>query len=259
MSESLYIAASGMHAQQLNIDVIANNLANVNTTAFKKSRVEFEDLMYREIVKANGLVGDAKNTHAVGVGAGISNTSKVFSMGEVKKTERPLDLAVQGDGFYEVVLPDGSYGYTRSGSFHVNSDGYLVNNEGYVISPLVQIPGDTEQMLIGPDGTVRVQVSGEEELFESGRIELAKFVNPAGLNPMGDNLYLPTEQSGNALYSVPGEDGAGVVAQGFLEASNVALVEELTSLILAQRAYEINSKVVQASDEMMSIVNNLRR
>ena len=259
MSESLYIAASGMHAQQLNIDVIANNLANVNTTAFKKSRVEFEDLMYREILKSNGLVGDAQNSHAVGVGAGISNTSKVFSMGEVKKTERPLDLAVQGDGFYEVVLPDGSYGYTRSGSFHVNGDGYLVNNDGYVVSPLVQIPGDTEQVIISPDGTVRVQVSGEEELFESGRIELAKFVNPAGLNPKGDNLYLPTEQSGDALYSVPGEDGAGVVAQGFLEASNVTLVEELTSLILAQRAYEINSKVVQASDEMMSIVNNLRR
>ncbi|MGD8641251.1 MAG: flagellar basal-body rod protein FlgG [Gammaproteobacteria bacterium] len=259
MSESLYIAASGMHAQQLNIDVIANNLANVNTTAFKKSRVQFEDLMYREITKANGLVGDEQNSHAVGVGTGVSNTSKEFSMGEIKQTQRPLDLAINGNGFYEVVLPDGSYGYTRSGSFHVDSDGYLASNDGYIVSPLVQIPADTEQVLINPDGTVKVQVSGEDELIETGRIELAKFVNPAGLNPMGDNLYIPTQQSGDALYSVPGRDGTGVVAQGFLESSNVTLVEELTNLILAQRAYEINSKVVQASDEMMSIVNNLRR
>jgi len=259
MSESLYIAASGMHAQQMNIDVIANNLANVNTTAFKKSRVEFEDLMYREIAKANGLVGDEQNRHSIGVGAGLSGTSKVFSVGEMKKTERALDLAVRGDGFFEVVMPDGSYGYTRSGSFHINNEGYLVNNEGYVVSPLIQLPGDTEQVLINPDGSVKVKVSGEDELIEMGRLELAKFVNPSGLNPLGDNLYAPTQQSGDALYSEPGQDGAGLVAQGFLEASNVELVEELTNLILAQRAYEINSKVVQASDEMLSIVNNLRR
>jgi len=248
-----------MHAQQSNIDVIANNLANVNTTAFKKSKVEFEDLLYREVLSSNGLVGNPQNSQSIGLGAGVASTSKVFSMGEMKKTDRPLDLAIQGDGFYEVVLPDGSYGYTRSGSFHVNSDGYLVNNDGYLVSPLVQMPSDTEKVLISPDGTVKVQVTGGQDILETGRIELAKFINPSGLNPMGDNLYVPTEKSGDALYSVPGEDGSGVVAQGFLEASNVTLVEELTNLILAQRAYEINSKVVQASDEMMSIVNNLRR
>jgi len=259
MSESLYIAASGMSAQQSNIDVIANNLANVNTTSFKKSKVEFEDLLYREVMKSNGLVGDTQNSQSIGLGAGISNTSKIFSVGEMKKTDRPLDIAIQGDGFYEVILPDGSYGYTRAGTFHVNNDGYLVNNDGYTVSPLVQVPSDTQQVLVSPDGTVKVQVAGSQDLLETGRIELAKFVNPSGLNPAGDNLYIPTEQSGDALYSVPGEDGAGVVAQGFLEASNVSLVEELTNMILAQRAYEINSKVVQASDEMMSIVNNLRR
>ena len=259
MSESLYIAASGMHAQQLNIDVIANNLANVNTTGFKKSRVDFEDLMYREISKANGLVGDEQNKNAIGVGSGIAGTSKVFSMGEVKKTERPLDLAVLGDGFFEVVLPDGSYGYTRSGAFRINSDGYISNSDGYVVSPLVQIPNDAEQVLIQPDGTVKALVAGEDSLVEIGRFEMAEFVNPSGLNPVGNNLYLPTQQSGDAIYHTPGEEGAGTIEQGFLETSNVKLVEELTNLVLAQRAYEINSKVVQASDEMLSIVNNLRR
>jgi len=259
MSESLYIAASGMHAQQLNIDVIANNLANVNTTGFKKSRVDFEDLMYREVSKTNGLIGDQQNKHAVGVGSGIAGTSKVFSEGEVKKTESPLDLAVLGEGFFEVVMPDGSYGYTRSGSFRINSDGYISNSDGYVVSPLVQIPNDAEQVLIQPDGTVKVQVAGEDGLVEIGQFEMAKFVNPSGLNPIGSNLYLPTQDSGDAIYQTPGEEGVGTVQQGFLETSNVKLVEELTNLVLAQRAYEINSKVVQASDEMLSIVNNLRR
>ena len=259
MTDSLYIAASGMHAQQTNLDVIANNLANINTMGFKKSRVDFEDLMYREIARANGLVGDQSNRNPAGVGTGIASTSKVFTVGDVKKTERNLDVMVQGNGFFEVLMPDGEYGYTRNGSFQVDKDGMLVTPDGYVLSSMIQLPDNMEDIVINTDGTVKVKVVGEDQLSEIGKIELAKFVNSAGLQPIGDNTYLPSEQSGNAIYTTPGEDGVGMLTQGFLETSNVKMVEELTNMVLAQRAYEINSKVIQASDEMLGIINNLRR
>ena len=259
MSESLYIAASGMHAQQTNLDVIANNLANLNTMGFKKSRVDFEDLMYREIARVNGLAGDTANSNSAGVGTGIANTSKVFTVGDVKKTERNLDVMIQGNGFFEIMMPDGEYGYTRNGSFQVDKDGMLVTADGYALSSMIQLPDNMEDLLINTDGTVKVKIVGEDQLTEIGKIELAKFVNSAGLQPIGDNTYLPSEQSGNALYATPGEDGSGLLTQGFLEASNVKMVEELTNMVLAQRAYEINSKVIQASDEMLGIINNLRR
>jgi len=259
MSESLYIAASGMHAQQTNLDVIANNLANVNTMGFKKSRVEFEDLMYREIAKASGLAGDESNSNPAGTGTGIASTNKVFTVGDVKQTERNLDVMIQGNGFFEIIMPDGEYGYTRNGSFQVDRDGMLVTPDGFALSSAIQLPDNMENILISSDGTVKVKTVDEEQLVEIGTIEIAKFINTSGLNPIGDNVYMPSNKSGNAIYSAPGEDGVGLLTQGFLEASNVKMVEELTNMVLAQRAYEINSKVIQASDEMLGIINNLRR
>ena len=259
MTDSLHIAATGMHAQQTQIDTIANNLANVNTIGYKKSRVDFQDLIYKSMNESNNILGqDAQNT-LLGLGTAVVGSSKDFSVGDIKATQNPMDVAIDGPGFFEVVLPDGSYGYTRAGSLRVNNEGFLINTDGYVLNPMVQLPSDMESMLIGSDGVIKAKLVNQQDLVEVGKIELGKFVNSSGLKPVGANLYLPTEQSGDAIYAAPGEDGSGVIRQGFLEGSNVQLVEELTNLILAQRAYEINSKVVQASDELLGIVNNLRR
>lgn len=254
--ESLYIAASGMHAQQTNLDVVANNLANVNTPGFKKSRVDFEDLVYRAVQSSQN---PEQRAHALGLGAAISTTAKVFTPGDLKKTDRSLDLGIQGYGFFEVTLPDNTHAYSRSGSFQVDRDGYLVTSDGHQINPSIQIPSDSQEVLFAKDGTVFAKVPGENAPIEIGQLELANFSNSSGLNPIGSNLYLANEASGNPQYSKPSEDGTGGIAQGFLEASNVQLVEELTNMIMAQRAFEMNSKVVQASDEMLGIINNLRR
>ncbi len=260
MIESLSIGASGMQAQQTQIDVIANNLANINTMGFKKSRVDFEDLMYREMARSGrSLLPGFDNAKSMGVGVGISSTGKVFSSGEVKKTDRALDLAIQGEGFFEVVLPDNSYAYTRNGALRIDRDGYLATADGYRLSGLIQVPSDAEDIAVRSDGGVLAQVAGQDELVEIGSLDLIRFVNAGGLSPVGDNLYLPSENSGDGYYGIPGEEGFGSVQQGYLEASNVNLVEEMTQLVLAQRAYEINSKVVQAADELLGIVNNLRR
>ncbi|MDH5325996.1 MAG: flagellar basal-body rod protein FlgG [Gammaproteobacteria bacterium] len=259
MSDSLYVAATGMQAQQTQIDVISNNLANVNTAGFKKSRVDFQDLMYRQLNPAFNSLEALASSNGVGLGTAVSSTSKDFSVGEMKKTEKLLDIAIDGKGFYEVVLPDSSYAYTRGGSFSVNEEGFLVSTNGYLVNPMIQLPSDMESLLIEPNGEVKVKMPGQERLVDLGQIELGQFVNDTGLKALGENLYLPTEQSGEPMYYKPGESGAGLLRQGYVEASNVKLVEELTNMILAQRAYEINSKVIQASDEMLGIVNNLRR
>jgi flagellar basal-body rod protein FlgG len=260
MIESLSIGASGMQAQQTQIDVIANNLANVNTMGFKKSRVDFEDLMYREMARnRSNLLPTFDLARPVGVGVGVSSTGKVFTSGEVKKTDRSLDLAIQGEGFLEVVLPDNSYAYTRNGALRIDRDGYLATADGYRLSGLIQVPNDAEDIAIQSDGSVMAQVADQNELVEIGSMDLIRFVNAGGLSPVGDNLYLPSENSGDGYYGIPGEEGFGSVQQGYLEASNVNLVEEMTQLVLAQRAYEINSKVVQAADELLGIVNSLRR
>ncbi|MES9816751.1 MAG: flagellar basal-body rod protein FlgG [Candidatus Thiodiazotropha sp.] len=260
MIESLSIGASGMQAQQTQIDVIANNPANVNTMGFKKSRVDFEDLMYKEMARnRSNLFPTFDLSRPVGVGVGVSSTGKVFTSGEEKKTDRSLDLAIQGEGFFEVVLPDNSYAYTRNGAMRIDRDGYLATADGYRLSGLIQVPSDAEDIAIQNDGSVMVQVADQNELVEIGSLDLIRFVNAGGLSPVGDNLYLPSENSGDGYYGIPGEEGFGSVQQGYLEASNVNLVEEMTQLVLAQRAYEINSKVVQAADELLSIVNNLRR
>jgi flagellar basal-body rod protein FlgG len=258
MIDSLYIGATGMHAQQLNVDVISNNIANINTAGYKKGRVSFEDLLYRETARP-GLTGQAGPVQRLGVGAGVASIGKIFTNGDAKKTDSPLDLAIRGAGFFEVALPDGAPGYTRSGSLEVNKDGLLATSDGHALRPAIIVPGDATAITVEAGGKVLVRVPNERSPIEIGQIELVNFVNPGGLNPVGDNLYQATEKAGIALPGRPGENGLGTIAQGFLETSNVKLIEELISLVVAQRAYEASSKIVQASDEMLAISNNLRR
>lgn len=259
MLDSLYIGASGMHAQQTNVDVISNNLANVNTAGFKKNRVSFEDLLYRETARHNGLAGASDSVHRLGVGTGIAGSGKVFTLGELKKSDSPLDLAIRGQGFLEVTLPDGSAGYARSGSMEINRDGFLTTPDGNLLNPSIHVPADATEVVFEASGRVLAKVPTEKNPVEIGQLDLINFTNPAGLNPIGGNLYLASDKSGEPVLGKPGENGFGTVAQGFLESSNVKLVEEMINLIIAQRAYEVNSKVVQASDEMLGMSNNLRR
>lgn len=259
MLDSLYIAATGMNAQQTNVDAISNNLANVNTPAFKKGRVSFEDLMYRQVARANGLLGGDGNVIHAGSGVAVAGTGKIFTAGDLKKTEQPYDIAIRGNGFFEVLLPDGTRGYTRAGAFRLDQEGFLTTAQGHALNPSIQVPSDAISVTVEETGRVVAQIQGEDEPVEIGQIELAHFVNPEGLKALGDNLYLATEASGEANSAHPGEQALGLLAQGFLEASNVKLVDEFVNLIVAQRAYEINSKAVQAADEMLGIVNNLRR
>lgn len=259
MIDSLYIGASGMQAQQTNVDVISNNLANVNTPGFKKNRVSFEDMVYRETARSNGPAGSSGSVNRLGVGTGIAGTGKVFTLGELKQSDSPLDLAIRGQGFLEVTLPDGSAGYTRSGSLQVNSDGFLTAPDGNLLKPAIHVPSDASELVFEPSGRVLAKVPNEQGPIEIGQLELTNFTNPAGLNPLGGNLYAASDKSGEPVSGKPGENGFGMVAQGFLESSNVKLVEEMINLVIAQRAYEVNSKIVQASDEMLAMSNNLRR
>lgn len=257
MIDSLYIAATGMNAQQANVDAISNNLANVNTTGFKKNRVRFEDLVYRAATAAQA---EGERVAAqTGSGVGVAGTGKVFTAGDYKKTDQPYDLAIRGAGFFEVQLPGGARGYTRTGAFQLNSEGVLVSGQGHVLGAGLQVPPDVTAVEIDETGRVRVSLPGDAEPLEIGQLELAMFTNPEGLEPLGDNLYRPTDISGDANLSTPGDPGVGLIAQGFLEASNVKLTDEFVNLIVAQRAYEVNAKAVQASDEMLGIANNLRR
>lgn len=258
MLDSLYIGATGMHAQQQNIDIVANNLANVNTAGFKKNRVEFEDLLYRNVARATAA-GETETVYRLGVGTAISGTEKVFTVGDMKRTDAPLDLAIRGPGFFQVTLADGTTGYTRNGAFKVNSDGTLITADGHALFPVIQVPPDATSILVEPDGRVLAMVPNDTRPIEMGKIELANFLNPGGLTPTGDNTYLQNARSGEPMLASPGENGVGQIAQGFLESSNVKLVEEMINLIMAQRAYELNAKVVQASDELLSMSNNLRR
>lgn len=259
MIDSLHIGATGMQAQQMNIDVIANNLANVNTSGFKRNRVDFEDLVYRSMGVARAAGADTAGAARIGVGTAVTASVKVFTVGDVKKTDQPFDLAVQGQGFFEVLLPDGVSAYTRNGAFRPNAEGMLVTQEGHQLSGRVQIPPDATSVQIEPDGRVMAAIPNERQPIEIGRIDLVSFVNPSGLNAIGENLYVGTPNSGDPLFGTPGQNGLGTVSQGFLEASNVRLIDELIGLIVAQRAYETNAKVVQASDEMLSISNGLFR
>ena len=261
MLESLYIGATGMQAQQANWDVIANNMSNVNTTGFKRNRLDFEDLLYRALPGTRSQAGPT----VTGMGTSVATTDKVFTVGDVKQTSQPYDLAIQGQGFFEVTLPDGSTAYSRNGIFHVTSDGSLVNQDGYPLSANIVVPNDATAVTIGPDGTVQATVGSQSKPMILGQIELATFVNPAGLQALGDNLYLATSEgssannSGDPQLVTPGQSGSGTLAQGYLEVSNVNLIDEMVNLVIAQRAYEVNSKIVQASDQLLNLSNNLYR
>jgi flagellar basal-body rod protein FlgG len=250
-----------MTTQQINIDNIANNLANVNNAGFKKSRVNFQDLLYQELRPAGAITATGISHPTgiqIGLGSNVVATEKIFSQGNFQQTGNMLDIAIEGDGFFQVTLPDGNIGYTRAGSFKLNSDGDIVTPEGYLLEPTINIPENATSISIGTDGTVSVTLPGEVETSEVGNIELARFINPSGLKSIGNNIYLQTGASGEPTTGVPGEDGIGSIAQGVLEMSNVNVVEEMVNMITGQRAYEINSKAIQTGDEMLQIVNNLK-
>lgn len=254
MLDSLFIAATGMHAEQAQIDTVANNLVNMNTMGFKKSRVAFEALMPQPATQHA-----APSNAARGMGVSRTDTLLDFTVGSLKQTQGELDLAIQGRGLFEVQMPDGSFAYTRSGAMRIDNDGYLVTANGLPLSAMIQVPSDMEKLLIGVDGRVQMKVQNSEQLTDLGYIQLGHFANEAGLQPSFNNLYLATDASGAVVYSRPGENGAGTVAQGYLEASNVQMIEELTNMMTAQRAYEANSRILQASDEILGIINNLRK
>ena len=259
---ALYTAASGMNAQQANIDNIANNLANVNTVGFKKSRVDFEDLVYQQI-KAAGTPTSSEAQAAIGLESGLGTravaTVRNFQAGNLRSTSSPLDLAVEGNGFFQIALPGGETGYTRAGSLHVNGEGQIVTADGYQLQPALTVPANAQSLTISKDGIVSASVPGQQAPQQLGTIELAMFQNPAGLEARGGNVYVATSASGDPTTGVPGTDGMGTIAQGFLEESNVSVVEEMVQMILGQRAYEANSRVIRAADEMLQQVNNLSR
>lgn len=263
MIRALYSAATGMIAQQLNVDTIANNLANVNTTGFKKSRVNFQDLLY-ETLKPAGTETVAGETipEGIQVGHGVrpASIAKLFSQGNFIQTGNPLDLVIEGDGFFEVELPDGTSAYTRDGSFRIDQNGQIVTVDGYPLAPGINVPEDFIQLNVGSDGVVSALVPGDQAAQNLGTIQLTRFVNPAGLDArLGRNLLLETEASGAPVIGQPGIDGLGTLEQGFLENSNVQVVEEIINLITAQRAYEASSKVITSSDDMLQIANNIKR
>lgn len=263
MIRSMFTAATGMISQQMAIDTIANNLANVNTTGFKKSRVNFQDLLYATIKPAGSETASGTTIpEGIQIGHGVrpSAIAKVFSPGTAIQTGNPLDMMIEGDGFFQVELPDGSTAYTRDGSFKINQDGTVMTADGYPLTPGLTIPTDAEQINITSDGTVAVRVPGNNALTALGQIQLVRFPNPAGLDArLGRNLLLESDASGTPNIGTPGLDGQGTLAQGFLENSNVQVVEEILQMIIAQRAYEANSKVIQTADEMLQTANNVRR
>ena len=262
MIRSLWTAATGMQAQELNIDVIANNLANVNTSGFKKSRAEFQDLLY-ESMRPAGAASSADTTIPTGIqlghGTRASAVQKIFTQGDFENSQNELDWAIEGDGFFQIELPNGDTSYSRCGEFKLDADGRIVNADGFPLVPQLTIPSDTISITVGMDGTVSVIQAGDSTPSEIGTLQLARFVNAAGLRSLGKNLFVPTEGSGDEIIGTPGEDGLGSIAQGFLEMSNVSVVDEMVGMITAQRAYETNSKVIQTSDEMLQMANNLKR
>ncbi len=258
MLRALYTAATGMKAQQLYLDNVSNNLANINTTGFKKSQVNFQDLLYdKKFIAGSQSAQGFEIPAGIQLGGGVRpiSTSKVFTQGNQQTTSRSLDLAIEGNGFFQITRPDGTVGYTRDGSFELNSKGEVVTADGLPLSPTITIQ-DAKEISIGTDGTVYVK-DATNTLQNVGQIMLANFPNPAGLDNIGKNMYVETLATGAPIVSVPGQQGTGEIYQGALENSNVETVTELVNLITAQRAYEINSKAIKASDEMLSTINNM--
>ena len=262
MMRSLWTASTGMDAQQFRIDVIAHNLANVNTSGFKKTRADYQDLLYQEM-KSSGASSSPSTIVPTGIHVGqgvkVVSTSKLFTQGNYQQTQNPLDLTIEGKGFFQITHPNGIIGYTRDGAFKLDNSGNMVNSDGYLMEPQITLPSDTIDVTISSDGIVSVTQPSTTTPTQVGNIEIANFINPAGLKPAGKNMYLETEASGNPITSVPGEDGTGSLTQGFIEMSNVSVVEEMVNMITSQRAYELNSKAIQTSDDMLRTINGLKR
>jgi flagellar basal-body rod protein FlgG len=254
MFRALHSAATGMQAQQTNIDVTANNMANVNTTGFKKSRAEFQDLLYQTMRAPGGQSGQGASAPAglqVGLGVRTAATQAMHSQGSLQQTGNSLDIAIEGNGFFQITRPNGEIAYTRSGNFKTDSDGRLVTNDGFALEPAITIPPDVTGISISSTGMVSVTQPGQTGSNEVGQIQLANFSNPGGLLATGRSLYAPTSASGQAVVANPGEEGTGSISQGFLEGSNVEVVTEMIDLIASQRAYEVNQRVITAADEML--------
>jgi flagellar basal-body rod protein FlgG len=263
MFRSLYTAASGMTAQQMNLDNIANNLANSSTSGFRSRRIQFQDMIYQNVVTP-GAAATQQTTVAAGLQIGLGTrpgvSEVVQTQGEFSSTGNTLDLAIQGTGFFQIKLPNGQIGYTRSGSFQMDSQGNVVTADGNPLEPAITIPSNQQSLTIGADGTVSVTLPGQTASQQIGTIQLAMFANPGGLNSVGSNIFMPTTASGDAIVGTPGgSEGLGTLQQGILEQSNVNVVEEFIQMIVAQRAYESNSRVVQATDQMLQQLNNLGR
>ncbi len=260
---SLQIAATGMAAQQLNVEVISHNIANLRTTGYKKTRAEFQDLLYQDLRRVGSTSSSSGTTLPTGlqIGFGVKTgaTSRVMSQGSLTQTQKDLDVAIRGEGFFVITLPNGQTAYTRDGSFERNSTGDLVTLDGYAVQPGINIPSNAKSITINQQGQVQALIGDATTPTILGQIQLASFANKAGLSSIGDNLYLETSSSGTATLGNPNDTGFGNISQRFLESSNVDAVVELSALISAQRAYEMNSKVIQASDEMLSTTSNIIR
>lgn len=262
MIRALHTSASGMRAQQMNIDVISNNLSNVNTSGYKKSVMGFQDLLYQNLRHAG--VASAEGTQSpvglqVGLGTRPVSSNKLYSQGVLMQTENPLDLAIEGDGFFQITMPDGSIAYTRDGSFKIDGEGNIVTSDGFKLEPSIAIPTDARAISVGMDGTITAFVGSATEPEEIGKITLARFANCAGLVSVGRNLMKESPASGSPVVGNPGEEGIGSISSGFLEMSNVDVVKEMVDMIRAQRAYQINSRVIKGADEMMQTVADIKR
>ena len=259
MFSSLWVAKTGLDAQQTRMDVISNNLANANTTGFKSSRASFQDLMYQNLRQPGGQTTEQTQSPSglmLGTGVRVVGSEKLFTQGNAQQTGNALDLQIQGRGFLQVTQPDGTVAYTRDGSLHLDQNGQVVTSSGYALDPAIVIPQNAQSVTIGTDGTVSAKLPGQAAPQQVGTVQLADFINPAGLQPSGDNLYLETASSGAPQIGQPGLNGMGTVAQGSLESSNVNVVEQMVDMIETQRTYEMNSKAISAADSMLQFLTN---
>jgi flagellar basal-body rod protein FlgG len=259
MFSSLWVAKTGLDAQQTRMDVISNNLANANTTGYKSARASFQDLVYQNLRQPGGQTTEqtqAPSGLMLGTGVRVAGSEKLFTQGNIEQTGNSLDVAVQGRGFLQVTMPDGTIAYTRDGSLHMDQNGQIVTANGYAVDPAVSIPANAQSITIGSDGTISVSLPGQAATQQIGTVQLADFINPAGLQPNGDNLYLETASSGSPQIGQPGLNGLGTLAQGALESSNVNVVEQMVDMIETQRTYEMNSKAVSAADSMLQFLTN---
>ncbi|HMM20895.1 MAG TPA: flagellar basal-body rod protein FlgG [Selenomonadales bacterium] len=262
MMRALWTAGTGMVAQQANIDTISNNLANVSTTGFKKNRSDFADLMYQTIRQAGAATGpDTQVPAGIQVGHGVRQvaTQKIYTQGSFQQTGNSLDMAIEGDGFFQIAMDDGTIAYTRDGAFKRDNQGRIVNSEGYLVEPQITIPDNATDLTVSADGRISAKIPGQTATQELGQLQLARFINPAGLESIGRNLLIETDASGAPVINNPGEDGAGTIVSQYVEMSNVQVVEEMVNMIVAQRAYEINSKAITTADEMLQQASNLKR